>query len=109
MPPYPAPQAIKTKRRCKFSLPKMRYDCRCMGRFVLDGVGYCAAHYDIAWRVANPEHGQQHEWCFKEWARWEMCRRCGSIRPYDGLPFVPCNGHASILNISRSSHPSALL
>lgn len=109
MPPYPVPRAIKTKLRCKFSVPGKRYNCRGVGRFVLNGVGYCAAHYDTAWRIANPEHGQQHDWCFKEWARWEICRRCGSIRPYEGLPVTPCEGHPATLDLSRSSRPSALL
>jgi len=109
MLPYPAPQSTKTTLRCKFLLTRKRYNCRCLGRFMLNGVGYCAAHYDTAWRIANPEYGQQHDWRFKEWARWEMCRRCGSIRPYDGLPVNPCNGHAPMLDLSRSSRPSALL
>ena len=93
MLPYPPPKAIKTKRRCKFSVPGQHYDCRCMGRFVLNGVGYCTAHYDMAWRIANPEYGQQHDWHFKEWSRWEMCRRCGVIRPHEGLPVSLCRGH----------------
>lgn len=106
MPPYPVPRAIKTKLRCKFSLTGKRYNCRCLGRFMLNGVGYCAAHYDTAWKVANPQYGQQHDWHFKDLTdredEWETCRRCGRVRPYEGLPVTPCKGYAATLDLSRS-------
>jgi hypothetical protein len=96
--PYPAPEPIKTKRRCQFSMPGRKYDCRAIGKFLLDGKDYCAAHYDTAWKVANPVYGQQHEWHFHvnhlngNVDPYPSCRRCGSVKQHEGLPQFPCRG-----------------
>lgn len=98
MLPYPPPEAIKTKLRCKFSLPGMHYNCRAMGMFMLNGKGYCAQHYDTTWRTLYPQHGQQHDWHLHMNRytgvpnHYETCRRCGHIRQRAGLPFSPCDG-----------------
>jgi hypothetical protein len=84
--PYPAPVRIKTKRRCMFRLPHMRYNCRALGVYVLNGRGYCIRHYDTAWKVQNPVLGTAHQW------GGTSCLRCGTIRLYDGLPVMPCPG-----------------
>lgn len=97
--PYPPPQAIKTKLRCKFSLPGIHYNCRAVGKYILGGKGYCAAHYDAVWRFKNPVYGQQHDWHLhvnqytgETWP-YETCRRCGDIRQREGLAQGPCKGH----------------
>jgi len=96
--PYPIPQAVKTKRRCMFRMPGRAYDCRAVGKYELDGRGYCASHYDTAWKVANPEYGQQHDWHFHvnrftgEMDRYETCCRCSAVKVHDGLPQCPCRG-----------------
>ena len=98
--PYPIPERIKTKKRCQFSLPNRRYNCRCIGAYVLNNNNkhYCAHHYGIAWKVANPEIGQQHDWHIHinrftgEPDRYETCRRCMVIKVHDGLPQSPCRG-----------------
>jgi len=96
--PYPPPERIKTKRRCMFRLPHKRYDCRSLGVYILNGRGYCAAHYDTAWKVQNPVLGTAHDWhfhmntCNGRLDPYESCRRCGEIRPHEGLPVNPCRG-----------------
>jgi hypothetical protein len=96
--PYPSPEPIKTKRRCQFSLPGQHYDCRRVGTYVLNSKGYCAPHYDTAWKVANPEIGQQHDWHIRknhitgEPYPYPTCRRCGAIKVHDGLPQCVCRG-----------------
>lgn len=96
--PYPSPVAISTTVRCKFSMPGRKYDCRRVGKYVLDGKGYCAPHYDTTWKVCNPIYGQQHEWHFHvnhitgAVDKYESCRRCGNIRLHEGLPLIPCEG-----------------
>ncbi len=96
--PYPDPPRIKTKLRCKYSLPGRRYNCRSMGAYVLDGKGYCAPHYDATWKARNPVLGQQHDW-HRHANRftgaedpYESCRRCGDVRQHEGLAQGPCGG-----------------
>lgn len=112
--PYPSPVAIKTKLRCKFSLPGKRYNCRAIGKYVLDGKGYCAHHYDIAWKVLNQIYGQAHDWHvhvnrFTGIAdNYPSCRRCGDIKVYDGLPQGTCGGVLPrIVLRSRGAHELA--
>lgn len=97
--PYPPPERVRTTKRCQFSLPGRRYDCRRVGAYVLNGKHYCAPHYDTTWKVQNPLYGQRHDWHthvnkFTGQAdKYETCRRCGVIRVYEGLPQRPCEGH----------------
>lgn len=96
--PYPDPEFVKTKLRCQFSMPGRRYDCRSVGHYILNGRRYCGWHYDTAWKVQNPEFGQQHEWHtrvnkFTGVADpWPSCKQCGDIRVHDGLPQSKCRG-----------------
>lgn len=95
--PYPTPTWVKTKRRCMFRMPGRAYNCRAIGAYVLNGRCYCAAHYDTAWKVANPIYGQQHDWQWEKTFKkgddmHECCALCGIGRPYDGLPLNPCDG-----------------
>ena len=90
--PYPPPEAIKTTLRCKFGLPGKRYDCRALGKFVLNGVGYCACQYDMVWKILNPVFGQVHDWHRRGSSLYDTCRRCSEIRPHEGLPVPPCRG-----------------
>ena len=60
--PYPPPERVRTTKRCQFSLPGRRYDCRRVGAYVLNGKHYCAPHYDTTWKVQNPLYGQRHDW-----------------------------------------------
>lgn len=96
--PYPPPDPIKTTKRCQFSLPGKHYDCRRIGKYVLDSKRYCACHYDTAWKVANPELGQTHEWHLRRnhitgvVYPYQTCKRCGYIRQHEGLPQGPCDG-----------------
>lgn len=93
MNPYPSPEAVRTDKRCAFKLAGSKYDCRAMGKYVLEGLGYCASHYDLAWRIANPKFGQQHEWGPNKFLNCDACVKCGTIRSLEGLPFTPCRGH----------------
>lgn len=92
------PEPIKTTRRCQFSLPGTHYDCRYLGKYILNGKGYCAPHYDTAWRMLNPEIGQQHDWHVHvnrftgDRSPYPTCRICGSIKVHDGLPQALCRG-----------------
>ena len=101
--PYKPPQRIKTKLRCKFSMPGRKYNCRNIGMFLLNGKGYCAMHYDTAWRVLNPEFGQAHDWhrhvnkFTGEAYPYDTCRRCTAIRYHEGLPQSPCRGKIPII------------
>jgi len=103
--PYPTPEAVKTTKRCKFSLPGKRYDCRRIGKYVLNGKGYCALHYDAAWKFQNPEIGQQHEWHIHvnrftgESYPYPTCRICGAIKVYDGLPQCLCSGKMPVITL----------
>jgi len=96
--PYPPPRKEKTGKRCQFRLPGRRYDCRRVGCYVLSGRCYCAAHYDTAWMVENPEYGQQHKWHIRrnhitgEYYPYETCAVCGAIKVHQGLPQSPCDG-----------------
>ena len=90
--PYPPPEPIKTTLRCKFGLPGKRYDCRALGKYVLNGVGYCAWHFDTVWKVLNPVFGQAHDWYRRASNSYDTCRQCGDIRPHDSLPLSPCRG-----------------
>jgi len=80
-------------------MPGLRYNCRCIGHYVLTGKHYCTLHYDTAWKAANPIIGQQHEWHIRinsvtgEPDQYTTCRRCGSIKVHDGLPQSPCRGN----------------
>lgn len=106
--PYPVPVAVKTKLRCKYSLPGIHYNCRAMGRFILGEKGYCAPHYDATWKAQNPVYGQQHEWHFRvnrftgEKARCETCTKCGSIRLREGLAQSPCKGHFDQISVREA-------
>lgn len=99
-PPYPIPIPVKTTLRCQFVLPGKRYNCRSVGKYVMDQDGrrYCGRHYDLRWKYLNPIVGQQHEWHFHvnhlngEADRYECCKRCMMIRVYEGLPQMPCKG-----------------
>ena len=92
---YPYPVSVKTTKRCQFGIPGKRYDCRCIGKYLLNGKCYCALHYDTVWKVTNPVYGTQHEWNLDD-LRWREfvphCVRCGVIRVYEGLPQLPCRG-----------------
>jgi len=96
--PYDPPTPVPTKLRCQFSLPGKKYNCRHVGKYLLNGKRYCAHHYDTAWKVANPIYGQAHDWHIHVNRfngvpdRYETCRRCADIRPYEGLPLLPCDG-----------------
>jgi len=90
--PYVPPDPIPTTLRCQFSLPGRKYNCRCVGKFMLDGKRYCAPHYDIAWKVANPVYGQQHEWKTVRGVEWKACSRCAAVQQREGLPQEPCRG-----------------
>lgn len=99
---YPIPIAIKTKLRCKFSLPGRKYNCRAMGKFVLNGKGYCAPHYDITWKTQNPVFGQHHEWVDRTVGdkTYPVCKRCAAIQQHAGLPQSPCAGHLARIRLS---------
>lgn len=104
MLPYPPPAAIKTKLRCKFSLPGRKYNCRAMGKFIFNGKGYCAPHYDMTWKAQNPEYGQQHDWMDRTVGNhtYPVCTRCAAIKPHDGLPLSPCKGHLARIVLHAS-------
>ncbi len=92
MAEYGIPDRVKTKLRCQFGwqLKDVRYGrCRNIGKYPLSGKRYCVEHHYLAWRIENPEFGQQHSW--KESAP-PVCERCGSIRVHEGLPQKPCKG-----------------
>lgn len=96
--PYTPPERIKTTKRCKFSLPGRKYNCRALGRFLLGDKGYCAPHYDATWKATNPVYGQQHDWHIRKnhltgepWP-YETCRICCDIRHLAGLAQDPCGG-----------------
>ena len=99
--PYSVPVAVKTKKRCQFSMPGRHYNCRAMGKYVMCGKGYCAPHYDATWKLANPIIGQQHDWHFRvdmvTGKQYEIltCRMCGAVKVHDGLPQLPCRGKLS--------------
>lgn len=103
--PYPSPDPIKTKLRCKFSLPGRKYDCRRLGKYLLNGIGYCAWHYDTAWDVQNPIIGQQHDWHVHVnhisgvADNFPTCRRCMEIKVHDGLPQGPCGGKMPVVTL----------
>lgn len=65
---------------------------------MLNGRAYCAHHYDVSWKAQNPVYGQQHEWHYRvnringQVDAYESCKRCGSVRQREGLPFTPCKG-----------------
>lgn len=105
MRPYPEPLFVKSKKRCQFRMPKRAYNCRCIGHYDLNGRMYCAHHYDIAWKVSNPEYGQAHQWHFhvnrftNAVDRYESCKRCGVIRQHEGLPVTPCDGLMPIIEL----------
>lgn len=96
--PYSVPEASKTKKRCMFRMPGHAYNCRRLGKYVLNNRGYCAPHYDTTWRLFNPEYGQQHDWHYRvnhitgETYAFETCRRCAAVKVHDGLPQSPCAG-----------------
>lgn len=98
---YDLPERRKTTIRCKFSLPGKYYDCRRLGVYVLGAQGYCLPHYDVAWKVANPEQGPQHD--FSRTMKFQdkdipICVKCGSIKVHDGLPQCLCKGfHSKIV------------
>ncbi len=96
--PYPEPDTIFTKLRCKYSLPGRKYDCRRIGKYLMDGKGFCAPHYDARWKALHPVLGQSHDW-HRHVNRftgaedhYESCRRCGHIRQLEGLAQGPCDG-----------------
>ena len=95
---YPSPTPVPTKKRCQFSPSGMMYDCRRVGKYILNGKRYCAPHYDTTWKVQNPIYGQSHDWRIHvhrftgEASHYETCRRCGAIKVRDGLPQSPCRG-----------------
>lgn len=97
--PYDTPIRQKTGKRCQFSMPGRRYNCRCVGAYELNGRFYCAPHYDLSWKVQNPVIGQQHEWHVRmngvtgKPYDYPTCKRCGVVQVYDGLPQEPCRGH----------------
>jgi hypothetical protein len=96
MQPYPSPEPIKgTKKRCQYSLPGRKYDCRRVGKYALGDKQYCAQHYDAKWRFENPEHGPQHDWW--EYRGLPCCRICMAVKQYEGLPQGPCRGRARIV------------
>lgn len=103
--PYPTPERIPTKTRCKYSLPGRKYNCRCIGHYFISSKGYCARHYDAMWKYINPVHGTQHDWHvhvnkFTGVAdSYETCKRCGSIRVYKGIAQCLCRGHMAIIEL----------
>lgn len=100
---YAAPEPIHTDKRCQFALPNRKYNCRAVGRFLLGDKGYCAAHYDLAWRIQNPVFGQQHEWGLNGFfPAYRCCVKCGAIELHQGLPQSPCRGHLPRIVLSGS-------
>lgn len=96
--PYLRPVAEATHKRCQFSLTGKRQDCRRIGKYIFEGKRYCVPHYDVAWRIANPLFGTQHDFKLDlTIAPWPLCSRCGGIKPYDGLPISLCKGKKPIL------------
>jgi len=88
------PDPIATKKRCQFTLPNCAryYDCRRMGKYVLDGKGFCAPHYKIAWELQHPLFGPQHVWELRKGSPYETCTQCGTVRHHEGFPQDPCRG-----------------
>ena len=86
----PFPEPVSTSLRCQFGLSGHRYNCRCVGKYLLHGKRYCAPHYRTAWLVANPVFGQAHDW--RLWRDLVCCRRCGATKVHEGLPQEPCKG-----------------
>ena len=107
--PYTPPTPIQTKLRCQFSLPGRHYNCRAVGKYLLDGKRYCASHYDTKWKVLNPELGQAHDWHFHknrftgEEDQYESCRRCMDVRVHEGLPQGPCRGVMPVITLRCSN------
>ena len=92
---YPWPVETKTKTRCAYHM----YNCRALGKYVLDGEGYCAAHYDAVWQWRNPILGTQHDWVpamrpvgVTATKLYECCSVCGTTKHLQGIAQGPCRG-----------------
>ena len=89
---YPVPVAqLKSKTRCQYNL----YNCRCIGRYELEGKFYCASHYDAVWKWLNPVLGTCHDWEQRPGRNYPTCRLCLAIKFVDGIAQGPCKGHQS--------------
>lgn len=77
----------------------MRYDCRALAKYELNGRFYCAAHYDAKWRFENPEHGPQHDWvpAAVDNRPYHYCKLCLTIKVREGLAQGPCRGRCKIV------------
>jgi len=89
--PYPEP--VRTTKRCQYAMPgTWYYNCRRMGKYLLEDKGFCAPHFSWVWQVLHPVFGTQHDWEQRPFMSYETCAQCGTVKQHAGIPQDPCRG-----------------